>query len=273
MAFGDGDACIMTEDKRDPAASGMLDKGLLVLNQILADHGGRPLAQISQELGIPLSTVHRLTKTLERHGFLIRATRGHFLPGMVLTHLGSGYPLNEVLRQVSRPPLRTLARQTGHAAHLGVFESDMVTYLVKEAAPKTRLFTREAMQLEAYCSGIGKVLLASLPIEDRNAYLAGGPFVSLTATTITDVEDLRAELRAIAVRGYAIDDAEVADGLRCVAVPLWHDGNVIAALSLSSMAEVLDASFVESSLVALRTCARQIEAKLGTADLAPRRGA
>lgn len=247
----------------------MLDKGLRVLGEILADQRTRSLAEIALDLGIPVSTVHRLVKTLERRGFLIRAARGRLLPGMALKRLASDYPLNDVLAQVGRPPLKILARQTGRAAHLGVLEGDMVTYLVKEAAPQTHLFTREAMQLEAYCSGIGKVLLASLSHHDRETYLDGGPFVPLTSNTITDVDDLRAELHIVAVREYAIDNAEVADGLRCVAIPLRHDGTVIAALSLSCSAPALGTAFVEGALIALRNCARQIEAKLDGGSTTP----
>lgn len=254
----------MAKEPQARSTFGMLDKTLLLLTETLAGKGARSLARISEDLGIPLSTAHRLVTALESHGFLIRAGRGHFLPGMMLIRLGTACHLNDVLTRLSRPLLKSLARQTGHAAHLGVLEGDMVTYLVKEALPKTHLFTREVMQLEAYCTGIGKVLLASLPEEARNAYLASGPFVPLTANTITDITGLRAELGAVGARGYAVDDAEIADNLRCVAVPLRHDGTVIAALSLSVVTEVLEPSLLERSLVALRSCAQQIEAKLVT---------
>lgn len=250
--------------KEPPAAQafGMLDKALSILNEILADGETQSLAKVSRDLKIPLSTAHRLAKDLERHGFLIRAGRGQFVPGMALLRLGATHHLQEVLTQICRPLLRTLARQTGHAAHLGVLEGDMVTYLVKEALPKTTLFTREAMQLEAYCSGIGKVLLASLSTDASDAYLSSAPFVALTSNTITDVDGLRAELAAVRARGYAVDNAEIAEGLRCVAIPLRHEGTVIAALSLSCAAEVLEPSFVEKGLIALRSCAGRIEAKL-----------
>lgn len=263
------DDMVMTQEPQGGSPSGMLDKALLVLNEILAGHGARSLAGASQKLGIPLSTMHRLVATFERHGFLIRAGRGHFVPGITLMRLGTSSHLNEVLAQIGRPLLKKLARQTGHAAHLGVLEGDMVTYLVKEALPKTHLFTREAMQLEAYCSGIGKVLLASLSTEARDRYMASGPFVPLTANTITDADALRAELGMVGVSGYAIDNAEIADRLRCVAVPLRHDCAVIAALSLSCVADILEPSFVKNGLAALRDCARQIEAKLVPALAGP----
>ena len=90
------------------------------------------------------------------------------------------------------------------------------------------------MQLEAYCSAIGKVLFAHLPEAERERYLAGGPFVPLTARTIVDPARLRGELDAIRICGFAIDDEEIAPGLRCMAVPLRNsDGAVQAAISVS----------------------------------------
>jgi IclR family acetate operon transcriptional repressor len=253
----------MASEMPDTSAFGMVTKALSILSELLAEGDTKSLADVSRELRIPLSTAHRLTKELERNGFLIRAARGQFVPGMALLHLGKKHCLQDVLTSVGRPFLSTLARQTGHAAHLGILEGDMVTYLVKEAPPNSNLFTREAMQLEAYCSGIGKVLLAALPADDSDAYLGSGPFVSLTANTITEVGSLQAELADVRMRGYAIDDGEIADGLRCVAFPLRNEGTVIAALSLSCAAEALEPPFVECALAALRSCAEGIEAKLG----------
>lgn len=73
-----------------------------------------------------------------------------------------------------------------------MLENDMVTYLVREGAEARTIFSEENKQLEAYCSGIGRMLLASLPEPDREAYLAEGPFVALTERTITDPAELRA---------------------------------------------------------------------------------
>ncbi|WP_257555252.1 IclR family transcriptional regulator C-terminal domain-containing protein [Sphingobium sp. CFD-2] len=82
--------------------------------------------------------------------------------------------------EIARPLIRKLAKSVGHTVHLGVLEGDMTTYLVKEGRVDDGLLTREDMQLESYCSGIGKVLLAYLSEADRQRYLSGGPFVRLT---------------------------------------------------------------------------------------------
>jgi DNA-binding IclR family transcriptional regulator len=125
---------------------------------------------------------------------------------------------------------------------MGTFESDMVTYRVKTGENAGELFTRVDMQLEAYCSGMGKVLLAFLPAAERAAYLAGGPFVELTPTTITDPQDLARELARVGQQGFAEDRGETVPDLFCLAVPIRRpDGSVPAAISVSRLAASLGA--------------------------------
>lgn len=128
------------------------------------------------------------------------------------------------LGHAARPMLRELAITVRGTAHLGVLEAD-------------RQFTEEGKQLEAYCSGIGKMLLADLPTPERGRYLANGPFTALTDRTITDPALLRIELARTRERGYAVDDAEIAPAIWCVAAPLlWPDGVARAAISLTRVA-------------------------------------
>lgn len=132
------------------------------------------------------------------------------------------------------PAVEALAEDLGTTVHLGSFDGDMVTYRAKAGVSKGGLFTEVGGQLEAYCSGIGKVLLAHLPEDERNAYLANGPFVALTPHTITDPAELAHELDHVRSQGLAFDREEIEERLRCVAVPLFApDGSVPLALSAS----------------------------------------
>lgn len=238
-----------------------LDRALDLFEQVLRDRGRTPLAKLAARLDIPVSTAHRLVAAFERRHLIARGARGHYLAGMGLADLAPDRRL--VLIQASRPLLRRLARQQKRTAHLGILEADMVTYLVKEAGGPAKLFTRELMQLEAYCTGIGKVLLAGLEPAARERYLAGGPFVRLTETTMTDPDELRETLAGIARAGHAVDDAEMAEGLHCLAVPL-HDGRgrVTAAVSLTGDTPPATPEAKAALLSALETTARAIEARL-----------
>jgi IclR family transcriptional regulator, acetate operon repressor len=117
------------------------------------------------------------------------------------------------------------------------------------------------MQLEAYCSGIGKVLLAHLPKAACEDYLAAGPFVALTSRTIVDPDLLRAELANVRHQGFAVDNHEVAEDLRCIAVPLRRpDGEVVAAVSVSQLGDGHQKYQDKHILFLLRAATEKIEA-------------
>ncbi len=197
-----------------------VDRALRLLAALANSGGDTSLSEVARELGLPISTAHRLTARLAAHGLLTRIGRGRYRGGALLACHASRIVSSELLADVAREPLRALAARTGRTAHLGVFEADMVTYLVREPPPGGGIFTREAMQLEAYCSAIGKVLLARQPKATLARYLSDGGFVPLTANTIIDPEQLRIRLAATAEVGYGVDDEEVETGLFCLAVPL-----------------------------------------------------
>jgi DNA-binding IclR family transcriptional regulator len=246
------------------AARGAIDKTLSLLSELLGDGGGAGLPRAAERLGLPLSTAHRMVGTLERHGFLTRAGRGRYVAGPELLQLAAPSRATDALVAVGRPILAGLARKTRRMAHLGVLEGDMVTYLLKAASGSADLFTREGMQLEAYCSGIGKVLLAGLPGEEQDRYLTAGPFVSLTERTIVDPDALRSALVEASERDYAIDDGEIDADLCCIAVPVRDGmGQVTAAISVSSRRGPGDGDFDPLPLLApMREAAADLERKV-----------
>lgn len=224
-------------DSSTDAAEGTaaLAKGIALLRAIVA-HGDRVgVGDLGEQLGLSRTTTHRLLAELQRQGLVMRTRRGRYGPGLGLVALTSGLSAHGQLAQAAREPLARLVAQCGLTAHLGILQNDMVTYLVK--APSRRaaeLFTQEQGQLEAYCSGIGKVLLSHLPPLERSAYLANGPFVALTSRTLIEPSALADALEVVRIQDFAADEGEIADGLRCLAVPVRNTENrVVAAMSIS----------------------------------------
>ena len=216
-------------------ATQSIEKSLSLLSEIVASEGRRSALTLADQEGLPRATAHRILGALTRRGFLTRVGHGRYLAGPTLVRLAKHADLSRTLELAGRPILKTLARDTGLTAHLGIFEGDMVTYLAKARGRRTELFTKEGMQLEAYCSGIGKMLLACLPKNEREHYLANGPFVALTPYTIIDPDILRKELAKTRRRRFALDDREIDADLRCLAVPVFDDdGAAVAALSISA---------------------------------------
>lgn len=217
-------------------ASTTLSKGLRLLSAIVADEGRSSLGAIADSLGLPLATAHRLALTLVQEHYLERLQKGYFIPGPAFAAPTS---LQHRAATLLRGALARLADHYGAFAHFGVLDEGMVTYLVKEGEGKAGLFTSEQSQLEAYCSGIGKVLLAALPQHELEAYLEGGPFVALTANTLTDPDLIRAAVAQIRKSGVGYDRREIREDLFCIAVPVRTlTGETIGAISLTQVGHV-----------------------------------
>lgn len=239
-----------------------LEKALDLLGRIAESGEIHSISALARQIKMPRSTAYRIAATLERSGLVTRLRRGYYLPGPSLMRLARPDNTPRVLKAIGRPIIKKLATHTGCTAHVGVFENGMVTYLLKAGRAAQTIFTREGTQLEAYCTGIGKVLLAALPVSVREDYLKSGPFIQLTANTLTDPQKLRSALTFVADRGYAEDDAEMDSDLRCLAVPVRSGGEVIAAVSISTRSAGENSHALLTHLDALRTAANLLSTRL-----------
>lgn len=220
------------------------------------------MSALAAAAGLPLSTAHRLLTGLTHAGFIVPVGRGRYVAGPTLRRLARPEnDANRILVQVAAPILASLSRRTRRVCHLGVLEDGMMTYLIKEGDIQDQTLSRQGMQLEAYCTGLGKALLAHLSEAKRNEYLSSGTFVPLTPRTLTTPATLSAEFERIRRNGYALDVQEIVQGLVCIAVPLQLEGRVVAAISLVATRHgepVRPTAYLER----LRAAAAEIEGKL-----------
>ncbi len=238
------------------------DKALELLEAI-GRAPGSSLAQLAEHCGIPFSTSHRLVHALMARGFAVSLGRGRYHLGPTALTLGASASMNDLLRELARPVLRQLARECRASAHLAVYEGEMVTYLVKQRFGRTRLPSEEGAQLEAYCSSVGKVLLAHLEDEALARYFANGALVALTPSTIVDEARLRRSLKTVKKQRWASDVGEIEPDVACIAVPvLGVTSQVCAALSVTLRGALPDERRLQSFLPPLRGAAAAIEAKL-----------
>lgn len=248
----------MSDSRHRGAAA--LDKSLDLLAALLAEGETRSLVDIADELGLAPSTAQRLGAVMVQKGFLARLDQGRRTAGPRLVAIMEGRSERAMLDQVARGPLRDLARAARATAHLGKLEGGMVTYVLKEDGGHP-VMTREGAQLEAYASGIGKVLLSHVGETALAEYLDNGPFVALTPNTLTDPEALMQEVRTAAGCGFARDNSEIEEGLYCLAAPVVVAGGTTPyALSISRRAE---APLPEDLLPLILSCADRIGKRLG----------
>jgi DNA-binding IclR family transcriptional regulator len=221
-------------------------------------------SELSRRAGLPEASGYRLIQTLEEIGAVARGHKGRYRTGPLLLSLSHNVTLGELLREASQPLMTDLGYRLNLTMHLGVLEHGMVTYIGKVSPPGAfPVHTRVGAQLEAYCSGLGKVLLAALPDEEVDSFVLDGELIALTPNTITAPAALRAELKKVRQRGFAVDDREHQANMRCIAVPVRErDGRVVAALSATDAAERMTPQRQDEVRALLFEAARRLGAKL-----------
>jgi IclR family transcriptional regulator, acetate operon repressor len=238
-----------------------VDKSLALLVHVL-EGDFASMSALASAAGLPLSTAHRLLTGLQHAGFIVPVSRGRYISGPTLRRMARPEnDTNRILVQITAPILAKLSRRTCRVCHLGVLEDGMMTYLIKEGDAQDHTLSRQGMQLEAYCTGLGKALLAHMPETKRNDYLSSGTFVPLTPNTLTTPGALSAEFDRIRRYGYALDEQEIVQGLVCIAVPIQLEGRVIAAISLV-VTRKGDPVRPTAYLARVRAAATEIEHKL-----------
>ena len=239
-------------------------KAFAVLRAFQNPNEGLTTSELGKRANLPEASAYRLIQTLEDVGALVRGQKGRYHPGLLLLSLSQNVTPNELLRDASRRHMAELAQNLQLTIHLGVFEDGMVTYIEKVTAPGTfPIHTRVGAQLEAYCSGLGKILLAAKPDEDIERFIQEGALIPLTPYTITSATRLREELATVRRCGFAIDDRENKIDMRCIAVPVLDStGRTMAALSASDEAERMDQVRQQRIRHALQDAAAQLRKKL-----------
>ena len=191
--------------------------------RILSYLAGRPApvaaSAIARELALPRSTVYHLLATLAAHGFVLhlREDRRWSL-GTSAFELAGGYARQQPLARLGRPLVAALSDRLGESAHLAVMSGGDVLYIVEERAPRRpALITDVGVRLPAHLTASGRAMLAALPREQvRALYPGAASFPDRTGRGPRTPRELREVLREVRMRGYAVEDSEISDGLRSV---------------------------------------------------------
>jgi DNA-binding IclR family transcriptional regulator len=244
----------------------VLDRALAILQLLSAEGPDLSLGQISDRLELHKSTVHRLIMVLERHKLIERnSISGRFRLGLKLFELGTKAVSQLDLRERARPVLDQLVLETGETVHLGILDDGEVLYLDKiEPARSVRMASSVGRRNPAYCTAMGKAILAWLPEEQVESIVRKHGLKSMTANTITSFLELKAELTAIRERGYALDNEEIEEGVRCLGCVVRDFSNApIAAISVSGPAFRLTREKVKSIAHPVVLAATALSAELG----------
>jgi DNA-binding IclR family transcriptional regulator len=221
---------------KSPYQIQVLDRALALLDALSQQGPDLALGEISQSLKLHKSTAHRLIMVLERHRLLERNSRtGRYRLGLKLFELGTKAVSQLDLREQARPFLERVVLETGETVHLCIYDDGEVVYVDKvEPARSVRLASSVGRRNPAYCTAVGKAIMAYLPEAQIDDAVRKHGLHPLTTKTVSTLAEFKTELERIRERGYSIDDEENEEGVSCVgAVVRGFDGDAVAAISVS----------------------------------------
>ncbi len=214
----------------------VLNKTFTVLDTLLNNKAPMSMTEISEKLDFYPSTIHRILDTLKYGGYVEQdpATQKYQL-GLKLLELGMAKLQQIDLVREATPYLKELAKNCNETVHLGISEGTHVLYLAKEESSQTiRMISYVGKRAPLHCTGLGKVLLAYMPLKKRNEMLERMQLIKPTENTITEKDKLEEELERIKKEGFALDRGENEKDVRCIASPIKnYQGRVVAAVSIS----------------------------------------
>lgn len=222
----------------DPNFMTSLARGLLVIQSFTPQTPQMTISQLSVKTGLSRAAVRRCLYTLTKLGFAgIEDGSRYALRPRMLT-LSNTYSASSSLSTAAQPILERMSAALHESFSVATLDGDDIVYIARSTV--SRVMSDDlhiGSRLPAYCTSMGRVLLAYLPAEQLEQYLARVAFVAHTPRTVTSIEKLRLALRNVRRHGYALVDQEYEIGLRSLAVPVFSPtGRVVATLNLSGSA-------------------------------------
>lgn len=216
---------------------GTVGKALNVLDQVAGFDRPVRFSELLSSSAYPKATLYRLLQTLTHQELVaFDSERQTYSLGMRLVRLAHSAWQQASLAPMARKQLDALAGDLGETVHLAQLDHGQVLYVDKRnAVNPVDMFSQAGKVGPAYCTGVGKAMLAFSPPAQQKQVIAQQSFHAFTPNTLTTSEDLRTELEKIRQRGHAFDDEEHEAGIICVALPiLSRTGQVVGGVSVTS---------------------------------------
>lgn len=216
-------------------------------------------------MGLLKSNVHNILVTYKAMGYLEQSKHtGKYRLGPKILELNRSLGDRYTVRRLALPYMQEIANATRERVYLAVPQEDEVLYLEAVHPAEDFSLSRSLLGVRAkmYCTGLGKAMMAHLPVADVQHYLAE-PLESFTQNTITNAQQLMQQFEEIRQNGYAIDNMEHEFGVKCVAIPLFdHTKQVCAAISISGPSPRFDDDTIQNHVLRLNKAAKSIQEQL-----------
>lgn len=237
-----------------------------ILECVAAADSNAALGQISSELGLNRSTVHGLAATLEHLGYLERHPEtGRYALGLKIWELGQSYVANKSILHESKRFMAQLVNKHQDTSHLAVLSDTEVLFIHKTDCSRTvGIRIGVGTRAPAYCTGVGKALLAAQTPSSLEKIISNISFIKYTDRTLTTPHALREELEVTRSRGFSMDYGEYEVDLRSIGAPVFdHTGQPVAAVSLAGSARRFSSDRIFDIAIDVRETARLISERLG----------
>jgi IclR family transcriptional regulator, pca regulon regulatory protein len=245
----------------DPNFMTSLARGLTVIQAFTQKKRQLTISQLSVKTGLSRAAVRRCLYTLAKLGFAGSDDGRHFYLGPQILALGYSYIASMPLATAAQPVLERVSHELHESCSISTLDRADIIYVAR--ANVTRIMSIDlgvGSRLPAFCTSMGRILLATLPAETLDTYLTQTELKKFTERTITSAEKLRQVLRLVSRNGYSIVDQELELGLRSMAVPIQNpNGKIVAALNVGAHAQRVSIQEMQSKfLPRLRAAAQEL---------------
>lgn len=241
-----------------------LRHGLEILDAFTSSRPRLTLAQLAATTGQDKATLLRHLDVL-LGARLVERDENTYSLGLHSFALGANYLAQHSIYVISRSPMEDLAELLGETISLAIRDGSEVVYIeVVHGQAEIGVQSSVGVRQPVHCSALGKALLAWLTPNERKTSVYAHPLVRLTSHTITSAAELETHLDEVRRNGYAIDSEERAEGIRCVATPIWdRTGRVTAALSVSGASFRMIGEHFDEARAACMAATRLMSLRLG----------
>jgi IclR family transcriptional regulator, pca regulon regulatory protein len=249
----------------DPNFMTSLARGLIVIQAFTQQSPQMTISQLSVKTGLSRAAVRRCLYTLTKLGFAGAEDGSRYSLRPRMLTLSHTYTTSNTLSTAAQPILERMSAALRESFSVATLDGEDIVYIARTQVNRVMAVDLHiGSRLPAYCTSMGRILLAYLPAEQLELYLAKAVLTPHTTRTITSVEKLRLTLRNVRRNGYALVDQEYEVGLRSLAVPVYSaSGRVVATLNLSGNAPRLSVLEMQSRFLNhLRNAANELSAFL-----------
>jgi IclR family transcriptional regulator, KDG regulon repressor len=229
-----------------------VERALKLLNVISEYPDGIQIARLTEQVDLSKSTIHRLLSTLHNMNYVVKVPEtDKYKLGYQVVYLSRNVLNSDIVKRIAQPYLEELSKDVNETIHLCIEDIGEVLYIDKIESNQTiRMFSRVGNRAPMYCTGVGKILLSGLQPEEFDRVIRNTNFIAKTANTIITKKELIDEVENVGLQGYALDNIENEEGIRCIAAPIIdYQGSIIASFSISGPSNRITMERVHDELI------------------------